>query len=690
MRKLRVEGKAWEVDSSTWQRALKRLSVPERKKLEHLREQGLSAMMWGHRLLLRLPLMDPNQAVNPDPDKPATRALLAALKEKQPHAGPPLTPPAPGFAPRAETAAAGDQVDYRVVRDEAVLHEVCLQLSSAPVLGVDTETTGLDPWGARIRLLQLAAAHQPVAILDLFALEACDLTEVAHLLQGPALKVLQNAKFDLKFLQRTGLPLGGPFFDTMLAARILDSGRREGGFGLADLAGKYLDQELSKEEQASDWTKELTPSQLEYAARDARILLELHGALRVQLGEADLVATAQLEFRCAEAVAAMELAGMQVDTEQWRQLGQDYARAREEAARRLQTLLQPGLTGGQVTLFGEAPSINLDSQPQMLEALQGLGIPVTSTARSQLVPLAQKYEAVAALMEYRRVAKAVQAFTASLLESVNPHSGRIHPDYQQMGAATGRFSCRHPNLQQVPRDPAFRQCFVAAPDHRLVVADYSQIELRIAAEISGDERMLNAYRQGQDLHRFTASLVQDKELSSVTASERQSAKAINFGLIYAMGAPGLQSYARNTYGVSMSQEEAETFHRRFFHAYSGIARWHQKLRQEGARESRTRGGRRRQWREKPRVTELYNTPVQGTAADIVKEALALLLPVLKPLEARLIATVHDEIVAEAPTEAAAEAARAVEDTMIQAARVYLHQVPVEVEVGVGENWATKA
>lgn len=690
MRKLRVEGKPWEVDTATWHRALQRLPVQERKKLERLREQGLSACLWGHRLLLRLPQMAPDQAVHPDPDKPATRAMLAALRENEPYSPPRQAQSGAEAFAAARTDLQEGAVDYRLVKDEATLREVLGFLAEAPLLGVDTETTGLDPHGARIRLLQLAAPDQPVAVLDLFALKGCDLEQLADLLQGSSLKVLQNAKFDLKFLQRAGLALRGPIFDTMLAARILDSGRREGGFGLADLAGRYLDRELSKEEQASDWTGALNRSQLEYAATDSRILLDLHGVLRVKLQEADLVETARLEFSCAEAVAAMELAGMQVDTELWRQLGQEFAEAREAAAQRLQSLLQPGFTGGQATLFGEAPPLNLDSQPQVLEALQGLGIPVTSTARSHLLPLAQEYEAVGALMEYRRVAKAVQAFTASLLESVNPHTGRIHPDYQQMGAATGRFSCRNPNLQQVPRDPAFRQCFVAAPRHRLVVADYSQIELRIAAEISGDERMLEVYRQGQDLHRFTASLVKAKELSQVTGAERQSAKAINFGLIYAMGVQGLQSYARNTYGVSMSQEEAEVFHRRFFHAYSGIAAWHQKLRQEGARESRTLGGRRRQWPDKPRVTELYNTPVQGTAADIVKEALALLLPALAPLQARLIATVHDEIVVEAPAEIAGEAARIVEDTMIQAARKYLPRVPVEVEVELGENWAVKA
>jgi len=411
--------------------------------------------------------------------------------------------------------------------------------------------------------------------------------------------------------------------------------------------------------------------------------------MKPKLKNARLVETAKLEFDCLGAIAQMELNGMLLDLSRWDDLRQKLERSRDQLADGLRKQLQPALLSTQLDILGNQTSLNLDSQQQVLEALQQMGVPVKNTSKLSLIPLAEEYPPVRALLDYRKAAKAVQAFASSLPKHVHPITGRIHPDYQQMGAATGRMSCRNPNLQQIPRDKIFRSCFIPAPGHCLVVADYSQIELRVAAELSGDRRMIEAYQNDEDLHRLTAALIADKSLDQVEKSERQAAKAVNFGLIYAMGAKGLAEYAYNNYGVQMSLKQAETFRKRYFEAYQGIARWHGAIKRRLPREIRTVGDRLRRWQDEPKLTELLNTPVQGTAADITKAALSKLPIALKETGARLIGTVHDEILLEVPEGTAERAAQILQQVMEQAGQHYLRKVPVKAEVAITLNWAEK-
>ena len=591
---------------------------------------------------------------------------------------------------KADSNSSHAAVSYEFVEDGQQLAEVLKPLQSCQEIAVDTETTGLDPLKDRIRLVQIAAANQPVIIIDLFKVAKETLAPLRELLQGTPIKVLQNAKFDLKFLQQAGLPIAGKLFDTMIAAQLLDAGVRSHGYNLAELVKVYLGEELSKEQQRSDWSHpSLSSEQLEYAARDAAILLRLREVMKPKLTGARLVETAKLEFDCLGAIAQMEVNGMLLDLSRWASLRQELKQKRDQMAGALRQQFQPALLSAQLDLLGNEVSLNLDSQPQVLEALQQMGVPVENTSKLSLIPLAEEHPPVRALLEYRKAAKSVQAFASSLPKHVHPITGRIHPDYQQMGAATGRMSCRNPNLQQIPRDKIFRSCFIPAPGYRLVVADYSQIELRVAAELSGDRRMIEAYQNDEDLHRLTAALIADKSLDQVEKSERQAAKAVNFGLIYAMGAKGLAEYAYNNYGVQMSLKQAETFRKRYFEAYQGIARWHGAIKRRLPKEMRTMGDRLRCWKDEPKLTELLNTPVQGTAADITKAALAKLPTTLKETGARLIGTVHDEILLEAPKDSAEQAAQMLQQVMEQAGQRYLRKVPVKAEVAIALNWAEK-
>jgi DNA polymerase I len=587
-------------------------------------------------------------------------------------------------------ASAHAVVSYKFVEDGEQLAAVLNPLQTCPVIAVDTETTGLDPLKDKIRLIQIAAENYPVIIIDLFKIQKEMLSPLAELLRGAPIKVLQNAKFDLKFLQHAGLSIAGKLFDTMLAAQLLDAGVRSHGHNLAELVKVYLGEDLSKEQQRSDWSNSnLSSEQLEYAARDAAILLRLREVMKPKLKNARLVETAKLEFDCLGAIAQMELNGMLLDLSRWDSLRQELERSRDQLADDLRKQLQPALLSTQLDILGNQTSLNLDSQQQVLEALQQMGVPVKNTSKLSLIPLAEEHPPVRALLDYRKAAKAVQAFASSLPKHVHPITGRIHPDYQQMGAATGRMSCRNPNLQQIPRDKNFRSCFIPAPGYCLVVADYSQIELRVAAELSGDRRMIEAYQNDEDLHRLTAALIADKSLDQVEKSERQAAKAVNFGLIYAMGAKGLAEYAYNNYGVQMSLKQAETFRKRYFEVYQGIARWHGAMKRRLPREMRTMGDRLRRWQDEPKLTELLNTPVQGTAADITKAALARLPIALKETGARLIGTVHDEILLEAPENAAEQVAQILQQVMEQAGQRYLRKVPVKAEVAVVSSWAEK-
>jgi DNA polymerase I-like protein with 3'-5' exonuclease and polymerase domains len=534
-----------------------------------------------------------------------------------------------------------------------------------------------------------AEGSDRVFIVDLFRLGVQAAAVLQTFFGGDQIKVFHNAKFDLKFLRRAGMSVAQPVFDTMLASQLLTAGYQVAGHGLEDLAKQYLGLNLQKGYQMSDWSGDLTDEQLEYAAQDAMVLPKLRAALIPLLVRNGLINTAKLEFDCLAAVVDMELNGMRLDIDRWKQLTQQLQSDMEKAASELQSMLREAIVG-EVSLFGaEYQTINLDSTQQVLDALRSLGVPAEGTSRAQLAPLAGDYPVVAALLNYRDVAKKVQAFAESLPSYANPVTGRIHPTYHQLGASTGRFSCSDPNLQQIPRGAEFRSCFIPDDGHKMVIADYSQIELRVAAEISKDVRMIAAYQQGQDLHRLTASLVTGKPIDEVTGDERQAAKAVNFGLIYAMGAAGLRAYARNTYGVEMTLEQAETFRSRFFNAYRGLERWHRAVSTSREMSTRTLGGRLRQWRTDPPLTGLLNTPVQGTAADVVKKALAMLANALSETGVRIIGSVHDEIILEAPEAKAEWASSILKSTMEQAGRHYLTLVPVIAEVVITDSWAEK-
>src|SRR5262249_12571577 len=304
-------------------------------------------------------------------------------------------------------------------------------------LGVDTETTALDPFCASVRLLQIATPLHSF-VFDLFQHDSLRNPRLRDLLQSPEItKVFHNAKFDLKMLlHHFGLEVRG-VFDTLLASQLVGAGRSEGGHGLSAVTDRHLGELVDKTLQTSNWSGTLSASQYEYAARDAALMLPLREKLASKLADLKLDDVAQLEFDCVLPLAAMELAGMQVDPDCWRR---QVARLQEQhdlLSTELRSMLAAGIR--QLTLFGEPPNINLDSPAQIVEALENLGIKIEGTRSWQLQPLVKEHPVVGVLLEYRSVQKLLTSYGNQFIEHIHPATGRVHADFRQLGAAGGRM-----------------------------------------------------------------------------------------------------------------------------------------------------------------------------------------------------------------------------------------------------------
>lgn len=502
---------------------------------------------------------------------------------------------------------------------------------------------------------------------------------------------------------------------------------------LSALAFRHLDAFLDKTYQKADWSGELGEEQVRYAARDAAVLLPLQEILAELLRRNGLERVAEIEFGCVPSTAEIELAGLPFDREAAEgMLGP--ARAEAEARR----AEAAGAAGD-----GWHGGFNPDSAEQVLAAVrslaeaEGLLRGDMIEAGGELFPLSSASEVAGRLLQrlpdgsrlagflralgsYRDAKKRAD-FLSEWVERVHPVTGRLHPELRQLNPnGVGRFSAARPNVQQVPRGAEVRALFRAPEGRVLVAADYSAIEMRIMAELSGDENLIRVFQEGRDPHRATAAFVAGKPEEEVTKEERQEAKALGFGLIYGMTEDTLRVYAEASYGVVLSPEEARAKRQAFFRAYPGIAAWHERqfgLAWEGGFAevvfhscergyhfarlpvARTLTGRMRVWPAVDRITrggrevrrkhgsftEVYNAPDQGTGADIIKLAMGFVHRELLERgweDVWLVATTHDELVLEAPGEKALEAKALLEDCMLRAGRSILQRVPVAVECGV--------
>lgn len=600
-------------------------------------------------------------------------------------------------APAPSSKIDWDNPPYEVINDPKRMAEVMHLLLAEKVLAVDTETSGLDPYTEDLLLLQISTAEMGY-IFDIAGGtnggRKLDIGPLRQVLENQGiLKLLQNAKFDYKFLkQRANIELVN-IYDTMLAERVLTSGvSRE--ISLKNLSHQYLELPLDKAERANfigmkpgtAYSEDL----LKYAIRDVLILFPIYEQQMPKLKKLKLWRTAQLEFDCIPAVGDMELAGCLINVDKWKEIIEGVKVLRDQAAAELLEILEP--TIAQTTMFGVS-SINLNSNLQLIECFAKLGVPLPDTMESTLI----KYDhpAIKKLLTYREHEKTLSAFGEKFLQLISPVTGRIHPDFSQHGADTGRFSCSNPNVQQIPATSDFRSCFIPAPGYKLITCDYSQAELRILAELSGDPAFIEAFSSGGDLHALTASQMFQVPLEDVDKSMRGKAKAINFGLAYGRGAGSLAL----TLGVDV--DEAKRLIEQYFKAYSGVQRWLDNAARSALKKgySETPIGRKRFFTKPDPESPNYNSdrasierqgknaPIQGANADMTKTALIFLKKTLQGYDARVVNTVHDEIVVEAREDQAEVVCGIVEKAMIEAGEEILKKVPVKADPHIGDYWS---
>ena len=595
---------------------------------------------------------------------------------------------------------------YETILDEAALERWVAMLESAPIACFDTETTSLDPMLAQLVGLSFSAAPGEAAYLPLThryasAPRQLPLGYVLDRLRpwledSGRIKVGQNAKYDRHVFANYGITVRGVMHDTLLQSYVLESHQRH---DMDALATRYLGASglLQYIDVAGKGASQIPFDQVDiqratdYAAEDADVTLQLHGALYPRVAREDKLKRiyADIEIPVASVLLAMERNGVLIDmallAKQSQELGQKMFDLERKAHE---------LAGGPFNLGSPKQLCEILFDRLKLKVVKKTPSGVPSTDEEVLEKLAQDHPICATLLEHRGVAKLKSTYTDKLPRMVHPKTGRVHTNYAQAVAVTGRLSSTDPNLQNIPVRTAegrrIREAFIAPPGSRIVSADYSQIELRIMAHLSGDKGLVDAFSRGEDIHRHTAAEVFGATLDEVTSEQRRYAKVINFGLIYGMSAFGL---AQN---LDIDRTAAASYMDKYFSRYPGVAQYMERTRNE----ARERGYvetvfGRRLWlpdirssnmaRRQGAERQAINAPMQGTAADLIKLAMVAVQSWIEQerLETKLVMQVHDELVLEVPEKELDIVKPSVEKLMIGVAKL---DVPLVVEAGVGANW----
>jgi len=611
----------------------------------------------------------------------------------------------PAAADAAPVAASSVEKHYETVLSFDALHAWVAKIKAAPLTAIDTETDSLDGMRAQIVGISLSTAPGEAAYIPLRhtypgAPDQLPADEVLALLKPwledhKALKLGQNIKYDTHVFANAGIAVQGYVHDTMLESYVLEAHKPH---SLESLALRHLGRSgLSYEDLCGKGAHQISFAQVEieraseYSCEDSEMTLHVHNNLwpQVQASAGLLDVYQRIEMPAAEILGRIERTGVLIDSAR-------LAAQSQQLAERMVALEQQAYE-----IAGQP--FNLGSPKQIGEILFGkLGLPVKkktasgapSTDEEVLAELAADYPLPAKLLEHRGLSKLKGTYTDKLPLMVNPQTGRVHTNYAQAVAVTGRLSSNDPNLQNIPiRTPEgrrVREAFIAPPGHSILSADYSQVELRIMAHISGDPSLLKAFAEGMDVHRATASEVFGTPAGEVTSEQRRYAKTINFGLIYGMGAFGLAQ------SLGIERGAAATYIERYFERFAGVKRYMDDTK-VSAREKgyvETLFGRRVYLPEinggnGPRKSgaerQAINAPMQGTAADLIKLAMIAVQKLLdeERRATRMIMQVHDELVFEVPEAELAWAREAVPRVMASVAEL---KVPLLAEVGVGANW----
>lgn len=594
------------------------------------------------------------------------------------------------------------------------------------IIALDLETTGLNPRESKVRLIQMCIQGE-VTIVDVFEDEHA-MDELVELVEDKSIvKILFNAKFDLSFIRaHAGRRVKfANIFDCMLAEQVLTAGwsvpyfdkkdntvkHHMPEYNLKSVTMKHLGIKLDKSLQNSNWgDADLTQEQMEYAARDVLVLEPLYDIQMELLKKNKLTHVAQLEMDVLGPIIEMELTGLPFDFEASQKLLDVKVLEEAEALKVLEVEVRGKQKSRQVNLFGEdtGSDVKLTSPAQIKKHLQKLGYECDSSDVETLRSIDDPF--CAKLLKYRGVQKSIQFLKQ--FEDFGGRSGRLYPGYNQNRAATGRMSSSKFNLQQTPKrgeNAVFRGLFKAQPGMKIVKADYSAVELRSMAHAAGEREMIKAIENHIDLHKLTASGVAGVPIEEVTKAQRQSAKAIGFGLIFGMGAETLQKYAFMNYGVRMSSDEAVEARNKYFELYKDVANWQAKAKNEmrvlkpyfqhnhekgffvtSVAQQKTAYGRIRFWpnfagESEAKLTEYLNSRIQGGCADLTKLALIRLYNEL-PEDCKLIAVIHDECVLEVPEDKVQIAEKILMSAMTEEGCKLFAPVKIEAESNIGDTW----
>nr|BAR22830.1 DNA polymerase I - 3'-5' exonuclease and polymerase domains [uncultured Mediterranean phage uvMED] len=624
------------------------------------------------------------------------------------------------------------------------------KLATSHSLCFDTETLQLQPERGKLRLLQLGARDpDTIVLIDCFQLDKGDWADLRWFFSTPdRFWLAHNAVFDLGWLQEHNIYPAGWVRCSMLASRLLTNGLPNSKHGLDSVVKRYLKKELSKEQQRSNWSGDLSEEQLEYAANDVAALMELDPILEHRISRDRLGPAFKLECRALPAMAQMWRTGLPWNAENLQQrkvdyeyditqlkqdflilldkaLPEEHKLPRERDKQRISYLKDKVTEMGHddkayekwyaeleslenSTTFNTRPKaegsirlgtkkyagFNINSPKQLVEKLTViLGEPPRdangkpSASRQALRSYAADHEVIQIYLEWKRCEKRRQ-----MIESIQEKmdgTGFVRASYMQLGAESGRMSCIKPNNQQIPRDKQFRSCVEAPEGWLLVDADFGQMELRLAAAVADDERMIAAFQAGEDPHTVTAEAI---------GCDRQTAKSANFGLLYGSGATGLRNYAGGM-GITMTQERAADIRNEWLGVFQGVAKWQRDNAKEAdetqdEKWAETRvpisGMRRYLQGDMNRLTVRCNTPIQGAGAAILKCALGNLWPKVKEAgedTVRIAAAVHDEILLLVRENAAQEWAATLKQVMEDAEAKWLGEIPALAEVSVGKTWS---
>ncbi|MDF4560293.1 DNA polymerase I [Vibrio parahaemolyticus] len=600
-----------------------------------------------------------------------------------------------------------DRSQYETILDEASFNAWLEKLKAAELFAFDTETDSLDYMVANLVGLSFAidegiAAYVPVAHDYLDAPEQLDrdwvLEQLKPILEDDAqAKVGQNLKYDASVLARYGIEMKGIKYDTMLASYVYNS--VGGKHDMDSLALRFLQHScISFEQIAGKGKNQLTFNQIEleqaspYAAEDADVTLRLHNRLFANIEQDEKLKSVyeEIEMPLVPVLSRIERTGVLIDD-------MKLSAQSVEIAARLEELEQKAYEIAE-------QEFNMNS-PKQLQAIlfEKMGLPVVkktpsgtpSTNEEVLQELALDYPLPKLILEYRGLAKLKSTYTDKLPKMINPSTGRVHTSYHQAVTATGRLSSTDPNLQNIPirneEGRRIRQAFVAPAGYKILAVDYSQIELRIMAHLSGDQALLDAFRDGKDIHAATAAEIMGVSIDQVSSEQRRRAKAVNFGLIYGMSAFGLAKQ------LGIPRGEAQAYMDKYFERYPGVMQYMEDTRSAAADkgyvetifgrrlhlpEIKSRNGMRRKAAERAAI----NAPMQGTAADIIKKAMLLVDQWIQEKgngRVKLLMQVHDELVFEVEESSLSEIESKVQKLMESAAEL---KVPLVAEAGHGDNW----